>query len=235
MQLLIYPNVQQCNLSIPKLKQCNCWILGMDKWFHPTLYNGCNYLSMLGLKLNHVSKRGPMELRAWMNRWHLHEMDKCDLLMIILYFHRYDTNLYIITSMESFIQYLTSTVQISLKFIPRGQINTFPSLVQIMVWRRPGDKPLSEPLLASLLTHTYITRPQWVQTIQYMKVKSCLFTRVECVCPSCLLTSPLFTCYHYVTTTQTRQWGKHKSPNTRQVDGDVFNLHIYMRKTCMMM
>ena len=31
----------------------------MDKWFHPTLYNGCNYLSMLGLKLNHVSKRGP--------------------------------------------------------------------------------------------------------------------------------------------------------------------------------
>ena len=30
----------------------------MDKLFHPILYNGCNYLSMLGLKLNHVSKRG---------------------------------------------------------------------------------------------------------------------------------------------------------------------------------
>ena len=29
----------------------------MDKWFHLTLYNGCNDLSMLGLKLNHVSKR----------------------------------------------------------------------------------------------------------------------------------------------------------------------------------
>ena len=27
------------------------WSLGMDKWFHTTLYNGCNYLSMLGLKL----------------------------------------------------------------------------------------------------------------------------------------------------------------------------------------
>ena len=27
--------------------------------FHPTLHNGCNYLSMLGLKWNHVSKRGP--------------------------------------------------------------------------------------------------------------------------------------------------------------------------------
>ena len=31
--------------------------LGIDKLCHPTLYNGCNYSSMLGLKLNHVSKR----------------------------------------------------------------------------------------------------------------------------------------------------------------------------------
>ena len=31
------------------------WSLGMDKWFHPTLYNGCNYSSMLRwLKLIHV-------------------------------------------------------------------------------------------------------------------------------------------------------------------------------------
>ena len=28
----------------------------MDKLFNPTLYNGCNYLSMLGLKWIHVSK-----------------------------------------------------------------------------------------------------------------------------------------------------------------------------------
>ena len=33
--------------------------LGMDKWFHPTLYTGCNYISMLGLKLIHVSRWGP--------------------------------------------------------------------------------------------------------------------------------------------------------------------------------
>ena len=31
----------------------------MDKWFHPTHCKGCNYLSMPGLKLNHVSKMGP--------------------------------------------------------------------------------------------------------------------------------------------------------------------------------
>ena len=38
---------------------CNHRSLGMDKLFHLTLYQACNYLSMHGLKLNHVSKRGP--------------------------------------------------------------------------------------------------------------------------------------------------------------------------------
>ena len=33
--------------------------LGMDEWFHPTVYWACDYLSMLELKLYHVSKRGP--------------------------------------------------------------------------------------------------------------------------------------------------------------------------------
>ena len=37
--------------SIPKLQRLHRWSLGMDKWFHPTHYDGCNYLSMLGLKL----------------------------------------------------------------------------------------------------------------------------------------------------------------------------------------
>ena len=37
----------------------NCWSLGMDKWFHPTLYQAYDYLSMMRLKLNHVSERGP--------------------------------------------------------------------------------------------------------------------------------------------------------------------------------
>ena len=51
-------------LSIPKLQRCNRWSLGMDKLFHPILYNGYNYLSMLGLKLNHVSKRGHRKLHV---------------------------------------------------------------------------------------------------------------------------------------------------------------------------
>ena len=49
--------------------------------------------------------------------------------------------------------------KISLKFVPKGPNNNFPALVQILAWRRPGDKPLSEPMMVSLLTHICITRP----------------------------------------------------------------------------
>ena len=50
----------------------------------------------------------------------------------------------------------------SLKFVPNGSINNIPTLVQIMAWRRPGDKPLSESTMVSLPMHTCVTRPQWV-------------------------------------------------------------------------
>ena len=39
------------------------------------------------------------------------------------------------------------SLKISLRFVPKGLINNIPALVQIMAWRRPGDKPLSEPML----------------------------------------------------------------------------------------
>ena len=38
-------------------------------------------------------------------------------------------------------------IKISLKFVPKGPINNIPTLVQIMAWCRPGDKPLSEPMV----------------------------------------------------------------------------------------
>ena len=55
-------------------------------------------------------------------------------------------------------------IKISLKFVPKGRINNIPALVQIMAWRRPGDKPLSEPMMVSLPTHICVTRPQWVKS-----------------------------------------------------------------------
>ena len=55
------------------------------------------------------------------------------------------------------------SIKISLKFVPKGPINKIPALVQIMAWRLSGDKPLSEPMMVSLLTHICVTRPQWVK------------------------------------------------------------------------
>ena len=53
--------------------------------------------------------------------------------------------------------------KISLKFVPQGPFEYIPALVQIMAWCRPGNKPLSEPMMVSLLTHICVTRPQWVK------------------------------------------------------------------------
>ena len=34
----------------------------------------------------------------------------------------------------------------------------------MMAWRRPGDKPLSEPMLVRIPTYICVTRPQWFNT-----------------------------------------------------------------------
>ena len=57
------------------------------------------------------------------------------------------------------------SLKISLKFVPKVPIDNIPVLVLIMAWCRQGDKPLSEPLMASVLTHICVTRPQWVNDL----------------------------------------------------------------------
>ena len=64
------------------------------------------------------------------------------------------------------------SIEISLKFVTRCPINNILALVQIMAWRRPGDKPLSEPMVVTLLSHICVTRPQWV------KIPSVIFHEV---------------------------------------------------------
>ena len=68
------------------------------------------------------------------------------------------------------------SIKISLKFVPKGPIDNIPALVQMMAWRRPGDRPLSETMMARLRTHICVTRPQWVNNkpvlFQLMAYKS---------------------------------------------------------------
>ena len=58
------------------------------------------------------------------------------------------------------------SIEVPLTFVPKGPINNIPALVQIMAWRGPGDKPLSEPMMIILLMHICVTRPRWVNKVQ---------------------------------------------------------------------
>ena len=42
-------------------------------------------------------------------------------------------------------------------------VTVMAALVQIMAWRRLGDKQLSDPMMVRFLTHICVTRPQWVK------------------------------------------------------------------------
>ena len=66
------------------------------------------------------------------------------------------------------------SINMSLEFVPRGPINNVPTLVQVMAWRRPGDKPLSEPVMVRVPTHIYAS-------LGLNELKKKIFTlRVDC-------------------------------------------------------
>ena len=56
--------------------------------------------------------------------------------------------------------------KISRKFVPKGQSNNIPTLVQLTAWYCPADKPLSEPMMVSLPMHICVTRPPWFEHLE---------------------------------------------------------------------
>ena len=130
------------------------------------------------------------------------------------------------------------SLKISLKFVPKVPISNIPALVQILAWRRSGDKPLSEPMMVRLLTHICVTRPQWVKAADDLDI---YITRV----PSLIILTPLnklgnsyqhgnvmaWKCFHHY-------WpfvrGIHRSPKSKVFSGTVavqlFILLIDVRK-----
>ena len=68
---------------------------------------------------------------------------------------------------------------ISPKFVPKGPIDNIPALVQIMAWRREGDKPLSEPMVVKLLT-TFSNAFSWMKIYELrFRFNWSLFPRVQ--------------------------------------------------------
>ena len=129
---------------------------------------------MRGLQLNHVSKRGPRCPRCRL--FHIIDWENYCFYMDPYVSHgKKAVKLNTLRPRQNGCHFpddifkcifLNDNVWIwiksSLKFVPRGLINNIPALVQIMAWRQPGDKPLSEPVMVRFLTHICVTRPQWV-------------------------------------------------------------------------
>ena len=57
---------------------------------------------------------------------------------------------------------------------PKGPINNMPVLVQIMAWRRTGDKPLSEPMMAQF-NDAYMRHSASMSLIKLSKVCCCIY------------------------------------------------------------
>ena len=81
----------------------------------------------------------------------------------------------------------------SLKFVPKCLISNILALVQIMAWRRPGDKLLSELMVVNLLTHICVTRPQWVNRVRKWYIYR-VDSRMSVLLGSLLLLASLFQC-----------------------------------------
>ena len=62
------------------------------------------------------------------------------------YFHMHFSNENILIS-----------IRISQSVITKGPINNIPALFQIMAWPRPGNKPLSQPIM-----YICVSWPQWI-------------------------------------------------------------------------
>ena len=105
----------------------------------------------------------PLCHKAWPGgKWMKHRSFTLNTLRLRQNCHYFTDNIFKCIFLNENIWFL---LKISLNFVPKVRNNNVTALVQIMVWCRPGDKPLSEAMTVSLLTHIYITRPQWVNSI----------------------------------------------------------------------
>ena len=112
--------------------------------------------------------------QSWSSQWSYSDLDYLSLMDAILYREiripintlrpRQNGRLFADDTFKRIFlnENIRISFKISLRFVPNGLINNIPSLVLIMAWRRPGDKPLSEPMMVWLPTHICVTRPQWV-------------------------------------------------------------------------
>ena len=131
---------------------------------------------MLGLKLNHVSKRG-----HWTWASHCFDADvitspcltaNTDLVKTLRPRQNGRQFPDLIFKWIFLNENVWIVIKVSLKFVSNGLMNNIPALVQIMAWRRPGDKPLSKPMMVNLRTHICVTQTQWYARRWYVRCRA---------------------------------------------------------------
>ena len=71
-----------------------------------------------------------------------------------------------------FIENCCIWIKISLKYVPKSPIDNNLAFIQIMARHRPGDKPLSEPMIVRLQLHICVSRLQWVNKTGLLQKKA---------------------------------------------------------------
>ena len=84
-----------------------------------------------------------------------------------------------------------------------------------MAWRRPGDKPLSESRMESLLTLICVTRPQWVNWYRGFNGTGPLVISYLTQIVQNNVRHPLYTYFRSIAVTSWWARWRHKSPASR--------------------
>ena len=140
------------------------------KYFHPRkcIWNCCCELanSYHQFYITLLERRRVMVSRAWLSTW-ADYIANAALTHILTHWGRGELDAISQTTFLSafcWMKMFEFRIKFHWSLFPGFQltINNIPTLVQVMAWCRPGDKPLSEPMMVSSLTHICVTRPQWV-------------------------------------------------------------------------
>ena len=115
-------------------------------------------------------------------------------------------------------------IKISLKFVPKGRINNIPALGQIMVWRRPGDKPLS--LNQWWLVYRRIYASLGLSELSTVALSYYIYIHLLISCYDCF-TSPNETCHTLISQYERSHWLR----NPYIVYRIKFDTIVVMRKT----
>ena len=124
--------------------------IGMGSWDFERLYGETTFVSFAhGTRSKHHAAGGYTEnWTAWLPGDLGHVQNKDTVLSMNTLRPRWNRRQFAgdIFNLIFYNEDIWIAIKISRKFVVKGPINNIPALVYIMAWRRPGNKPIYEPI-----------------------------------------------------------------------------------------